>query len=124
MRGDDPLTEEDLADLTEGQQQLLRPHLGEPVCGLAQAIGLTGLDAAGFRPSIPFVSLQAACLSVGRLITSRLGVGPAGNLVQYDGLFGPHTATVDWMDRRPSCYCETRAETIERVRQMRAAIAS
>jgi len=118
MHGDDPLTEVDLADLTEGQQLLLRPHLGEPVCGLTQAIGLTGLDAAGFRPSIPFVSLQAACLSVGRLITSRLGVGPAGNLVQYDGLFGPHTATVDWMNRRPSCYCGTRAETIERVRQM------
>jgi hypothetical protein len=123
MRGDDPLTKEDLAGLTEGQQQqqqLLLPHLGEPVCGLAQAIGLTGLDTAGFRPSIPFVSLQAACLSVARLVTSRLSVRAAGNLVQYDGLFGPQTATADWMDRRPSCYCETRAGTIERVRQTRA----
>ena len=124
MRGDDPLTEEDLAGLTERQQQLLRPHLDEPVCGLAQAIGLTGLDAAGFRPSIPFVSLQAACLSVGRLIATRLGVRPAGNLVQYDGLFGPQTATADWMNRRPGCYCQTRADTIEHVRQTRARIAA
>lgn len=82
------------------------------MCGLAQAIGLTVLDAVGFRPSIAFVSLQAACLPVGRLIASGLGVGVAGNLVRYDGLFGPSTATVDWMDRGPSCYCETRAETI------------
>jgi hypothetical protein len=124
MRGDDPLTEEDLAGLTEGQQQRLRPHLGEPVCGLAQAVGLTGLDAAGFRPSIPFVSLQAACLSVGRLLTSSLAVSSAGNLVQYDGLFGPQTVTADWMDRRPGCYCQTRVGTIEHVRQTRARLAA
>lgn len=120
IRGDEPLTEEDLAGLTEVQQQLLRPQLGKPVCGLAQAIGLTQLDAAGFRPSISFVSLQAACLSVGRLIGTRLGVSPAANLVQYDGLFGPQTATADRMDRKPGCYCQTRAETIKLVRQMRA----
>jgi len=119
MRGDDPLTEEDLAGLTEEQQQLLRPHLGKPVCGLAQAIGLTRIDAAGFRPSIPFVSLQAACLSVARLIGSRLGIKSAANLVQYDGLYGPHTATADWMDPRPGCYCQTRAATIKLVRQKR-----
>lgn len=122
MRGDDPLTEEDLAGLTAGQQQLLRPHLGKPVCGLAQAAGLTGLDAAGFRPSVPFVSLQAACLSIGRLIGSLLGVNAAANLVQYDGLFGPQTATAEQMNRRPGCYCQSRAGTIERVRQMRASL--
>ncbi len=67
---------------------------------------------------------QAACLSVSRLITSRLGVTPVGNPVQYDGLFGPQTATADWMDRRPGCYCETRGDTIEHVRQIRARLAA
>jgi hypothetical protein len=120
MRGDDPLTGKDLTDLTEAQQQRLRSHLGKPVCGLAQAIGLTGLDAAGFRPSIPFISLQAACLSIGRLLTTRVGVTPTANLVQYDGLFGPQAVTTNRMDQRAECYCRTHAKVIEQVRQMRA----
>jgi hypothetical protein len=119
MRGDDPLTEEDLADLTEAQQQRLRPHLGKPVCGLAQAISLTRLDAAGFRPSIPFISLQAACLAISRLLTTRLGLTPSANLVQYDGLFGPQAATADQMGRRPGCYCQTHGPVIKQVRQIR-----
>jgi len=50
MRGDAPLTKEDLAELTAEQQQMLAPHLGKPVCGLAQAVGLTGLGADGTSP--------------------------------------------------------------------------
>ena len=98
---------------------MLTPHLGKPVCGLAQAVGLTGLGADGYQPSIPFVSLQAACLAVGRLIASQLNLRPPGNLVQYDGLYGPQTATADWMEPRPGCYCQTRAATIKIVRQRR-----
>ncbi len=120
-RGDDPLTEEDLADLTAEQRQLLTPHIGKPVCGFAHAVGLTGLDAAGYRPSIPFVSLQAACLSIGRLISAKLGITPTGNLVQYDSLIGPQTATIDRKNQRPGCYCESRADKIERLREIRAA---
>lgn len=117
--GDDPLTEEDLAGLTAEQRQLLTPHIGKPVCGLAQAIGLTGLDAAGYRPSIPFVSLQAACLSIGRLVTTKLGTTPVGNLVQYDALIGPQAAMIDRKNQGPGCYCESRADTIERLREIR-----
>jgi hypothetical protein len=119
MRGDDPLTAEDLAQLTADQQQTLEPHLGKPVCGLAQAVGLTGLDADGYQPSIPFVSLQAACLAVGRLVSSQLGLRPPGNLVQYDGLVGPHATSIEEMYPRPDCVCTTRASGIEQVRRQR-----
>jgi hypothetical protein len=119
MRGNDPLTQEDLAQLTAAQQKMLAPHLGEPVCGLAKAIGLTGLSADGYQPSIPFVSLQAACLAVGRLIASQLNLRPPGNFVQYDGLIGPQAATIEEMRQRPNCVCATRVTAIEQVRHDR-----
>jgi hypothetical protein len=119
MRGDDPLTPEDLALLTADQQQTLALHLGKPVCGLAQAIGLTGLGADGYQPSIPFVSLQAACVAVGRLVSSQFGLRPPGNLVQYDGLVGPHATTIEEIHQRPDCVCTTRASGIEQVRRQR-----
>jgi hypothetical protein len=119
-RGDEPLTSEDLAGLTPGQRHKLR-HLGKPVCGLAQAIGLTRLDAAGYQPSIPFVSLQAACLSISRLIGAKLGTSASGNLVQYDGLIGPQAATIEQMKPRPGCVCQSRPTAIAEVRKTRAA---
>jgi hypothetical protein len=118
-RGDVPLSMEDLAPLTAEQQQMLTPHLGKPVCGLAQAVGLTGLGADGYQPSIPFVSLQAACLAVGRLITSQLDLRPPGNLVQYDGLIGLQATTTEEMRQRPDCVCATRTTVIEQVRNRR-----
>jgi len=121
MRGDAPLGQEDLAKLTAKQRQMLTPHLGKPVCGLAQAIGLTGLGADGYQPSIPFVSLQAACLAVGRLIASQLNLHPPGNLVQYDGLIGPQATITEQMRQRSDCVCATRATAIEQVRNQRRA---
>jgi hypothetical protein len=94
--------------------------LGKPVCGLAQAVGLTGLGADGYQPSIPFVSLQAACLAVGRLIANQLGLR-LPNLVQYDGLIGPHAAIIEEMRQHPDCSCATRASAIEQVRHQRGA---
>jgi hypothetical protein len=117
--GDAPLAPEHLEGLTEDQRLGLAPHVGKPICGLANAVGLSDLDAGGYMPSIPFVSLQAACLSVGRLIGSRLGVRPAANLVQYDGLFGPQASTLMTMKRRPACTCVTRRHTISQVRAQR-----
>lgn len=117
--GDAPLTEEHLLGLTAEQRLVFVPHLGKPICGLANAAGLTNLDADGYMPSIPFVSLQAACLSVGRLVAAQLGRSPAANFVQYDGLFGPQTATVDTMKRRADCSCVTRRDAIRQVRRER-----
>lgn len=121
MRGEDPLTEDDLAGLTPVQRDKLQPHLGKPVCGLAQAIGLTGLDADGYQPSIPFVSLQAACLSISRLISSALGLAASGNMVQYDGLIGPQAVTIEQMKALPGCVCQSRAPAIAEARKKRAA---
>lgn len=119
MRGDDPLTEEDLSDLDEHQRERLSPHLGKPVCGLAQAVGLTGLEADGYQPSVPFVSLQAACLGVGRLLADELSVADLPNFAQYDALVGPHSAVLERRRAKEDCYCQERSGTIARVRVLR-----
>lgn len=117
---DTVLTAQHLVGLTDSQRRRLTPHLGKPVCGLARATGLTDLDADGFMPSIPFVSLQAACLSVGRLLAACLDLKAPGNFVQYDSLIGPQAASIETMRKRESCLCTTRASTIEKVRAARA----
>jgi hypothetical protein len=118
-RGDEILCEEHLASLSSQQRSELAEHVGKPVCGLAQAIGLTGLDAGGYLPSVPFISLQAACLAVGRLIADASGMVGLPNFVQYDGLFGPQTSTLDRMVVTAGCYCQTNAHIIEKVRKLR-----
>jgi hypothetical protein len=118
-QGDTPLTEDHLRDLTDDQRRMLEPHLGTLICGLANATGLTEMDANGFMPSVAFVSLQAACLAVGRLLAGHIGLSPAPNFVQYDGLIGPQTATVETMKRRPGCACDTRSDAIAAVRKDR-----
>ena len=115
------LKEEHLRGVTDEQRRVLEPILGTPMCGLAQATGLTDVDD-DYQPSVPFVSLQAACLSVGRLTGALHGVPPAANLVQYDGLFGPQAASIEVMRRRPGCVCSTRSGVIEQVRASRAAM--
>lgn len=117
--GDRPLEASDLLGLPEDQQRRLRPQLGKPICGLVRALGLTTADAGGFMPSAPFISLQAACLSVGRLLADELGVPRNGNFVQYDGLIGPQNVSVLHMERSPECYCSTRAQTISDIRAHR-----
>jgi hypothetical protein len=118
--GERPLEAADLAGLTEEQRHRLEPELGKPICGLVRALGLTALDAEDFMPSGPFISLQAACLSVGRLLAREIGAETHGNFVQYDGLIGPQNASVLRMERNPACYCSTRARTIATVRRLRA----
>jgi hypothetical protein len=119
------LTEVDLHGKTTEQQNLLRPHVGKPMCGLAQATGLSGLDADGFMPSVPFISLQAACLSVARLVASTNDSAEMRpNFVQYDGLFGPQAATIETMKRRPGCVCSGRASSIDVVRSSRGRLAT
>ena len=114
--GERLLEASDLRGLREDQQDRVRPQLGRPVCGLVRALGLTTADAEGFMPSAPFISLQAACLSVGRLMADVLGVARNGNFVQYDALIGPQHASVLRMERSPACYCSARAQTIAAVR--------
>ena len=119
-QGDDILRKEDLHTLREDQQRRLQQHVGRKICGLADALGLTNLQATdGFQPSVPFVSLQSSCLIVGRLVAEALGVRPNSNFIQYDALFGPAMATIE--QRRPlhSCYCQQRKSTISAVRARR-----
>jgi len=117
-RGDAALTEEDLAGLTAAQHERLRQFVGRPVCGLADALGLTGADADGYLPSVPFVSQLAAALAVGRLIAIELGVELNGNFVQFDALHGP---AIEPESRNPcaGCYCQQRQRVVRLVRRSR-----
>lgn len=116
---DEPLTEEEVMGLPEGKRASLIEHVGKPKCGLAQAFGLSDLNSAGYRPSIPFVSLQAACLGVGRLIATLTGIETGANFFQYDALLGPDPAAVEMRAASPTCYCGERRDLIERVRNSR-----
>lgn len=118
-RGAEPLSEAEIAELSRDQRERLLPHLGKPKCGLANALGLTATNADGYRPSVPFVSQQAACLGVGRLLAAILKLRTHANLVQHDGLVGPQNATKERRPATTSCYCQTRASTIHRVRTLR-----
>jgi hypothetical protein len=118
-RGAEPLSEVELAELTGDQRERLLPHLGRPKCGLANALGLTATDADDYRPSVPFVSQQAACLGVGRLLAVILRLPNPTNLIQYDGLIGPQRATKERRPATATCYCQARASTIQRLRVLR-----
>lgn len=119
--GDQPLTEDQLACVSPEQRRLLEGQLGKPVCGLAEAFGMTALDSADYRPSVPFVSQQAACLMVGRLLASVLGLGPQPSFVQYDAVTGPHAITAENRSANRGCFCRERADVIAAVRAKRAA---
>jgi hypothetical protein len=121
MRGDHVLGEEDLVGLSREQRERLVPEVGKPVCGLADAARLTGADDE-YRPSVPFVSQQAACLGIGRLIASAAGLSSLPNFVQYDALIGPQRITRQTRGPRPDCYCQQRRETIRAVRIARELI--
>lgn len=121
MRGDHVLVEEDLVGLSIDQRERLRPQVGKPVCGLAEAARLTGADDH-YRPSVPFVSQQAACLGIGRLIASASGLLGLPNFVQYDALIGPQSMTCQTRAPRPDCYCQQRRATIRAVRIARQLI--
>jgi hypothetical protein len=118
-RGDDRLTEDDLIGLSDKERDKLLPYLGTNVCGLAQALGLTELESDGYQPAVPFVSLQAACLSVGRLISILLGLHDQRNLIQYDTLIGPIMATTEQLNPSPNCYCQERSGIVQAVRTAR-----
>ena len=117
-KGDNLLSKDDLNGLEDEQVERLRPHIGKPVCGLADAFGLTGTKD-NYQPAIPFVSQQAACLGVGRLLALKLGFAQNNNLIQYDVFRGPHSATILKQEAKPSCYCITNSEVINTVRTSR-----
>lgn len=116
MRGEKPLEQSQLAGLTEAQRQRLAPQVGKPICGLANAVGLGGDEDDAYMPSVPFVSQQAACLAVGRLLASRNSVLELPNTVQYNTMLGPQRMTKMTRPPRSDCYCRQRAEVIRAVR--------
>jgi hypothetical protein len=88
------ISDEDVERAKPEIRERIRAAVGTPVCGLGRAIGLAEGGQHDYRPSIPFVSQQAACLGVGRLIAKLHGLADTAeldaNLVQYDTLIGPN----------------------------------
>jgi hypothetical protein len=113
------LRDEHLDGLARDRQDRLRPYVGHEICGLAVAFGLTDLDDDDYQPAVPFVSLTAAALVVGRLIAREVGLRPRTNVAQFDVLAGPQL--MSRMHRRgvAGCRCEVRRSTIATVRALR-----
>jgi hypothetical protein len=118
--GDQPLTQAHVDTLPTERRELLQAQVGRPVCGLAETIGLTALPANGYRPSVPFVSQQAACLVAGRLIATILGLSHQPGFVQYDTLIGPHSRVDEHRLASPTCFCRQRADIVQALRRSRA----
>jgi hypothetical protein len=105
---------------TASARAVLSAQRGTQICGLLRTAGLSDIDANGFMPSVPFVSQQAACLSVGRLIAMATGSdGGLANFFQYDVMFGPERAISQHRVADPSCSCQLRSETIGQIRRER-----
>lgn len=117
--GDQPLTERHVEALPAEKAATLRAHVGQPVCGLAEVVGLSSLEADDYQPAVPFVSQQAACLVVGRLVADLLGLTGLPTFVQYDSLVGPLAATTEVRPADPACFCQRRSRVVEQVRASR-----
>jgi hypothetical protein len=106
----------------EQARAILRAQRGTPICGLVHAAGLTALASEDYMPSVPFVSQQAACLTVGRLLAIEVGVASElPNFFSYDTLIGPNHAIRQSRRADPACNCQQRAQTIAVVRRERRA---
>ena len=117
-RGDDALGADDLDGMTNSQRDRLTRFLGRPVCGLADALGLTDAATDDYLPSVPFVSQTAAALAVGRLLALELRLAPASNFVQFDALHGPQDVG-DLRNPAADCFCQTRTAVVRRARERR-----
>jgi len=117
------VTAEDVRRAKPEIRERMGRAVGAPVCGLGRAIGLAEGGDDDYRPSIPFVSQQAACLGVGRLIARQHGLAGSGKLeanpVQYDTLIGQSQINAVELVSRHDCYSVVRRATIEQVREHR-----
>lgn len=119
LREGGQLTKSQLIGLPPDKRVMLEAYLGQPVCGLASAIGLSDLPSDEFRPAIPFVAQQAACLGVGRLIARGGGVEGLPNLFQYDVLLGPTGIRGEYVHPTPGCHCQARQAIIRKLQNER-----
>lgn len=122
LREGDRLTESQLAGLPPDKRRMLEDHLGEPVCGLASAIGLSDLPSLDFRPAIPFVAQQAACLGVGRLLACWYGIDGLPNLFQYDVFVGSAGISGEHVRPTPGCHCQRRPEVVRKLQGERGLV--
>ena len=121
-RGQDLITEADLAHVDPKHREVVRSQIGRPICGLARALGLTGA-VDEYRPSAAFVAQQAAALVVGALIRSRSPAFIGAQLdVEYDAMFGPQKGMTAGRVPNPLCRCQTSADLIEQVREQRGVV--
>jgi len=95
--------------------EMRRRLVGKPMCGVADAAGLTDANADGFMPSIPFVSQIAACMVIGRLLSLSGGSPTEANWFQLDALQGPN-GEPDVMKPSRDCQCQTRPAVVRAVR--------
>jgi hypothetical protein len=121
LAADIPLQPNELAHLTAAEFEEVEALIGLPPCAWLQALGW---GEATYLPAGPFVSLQAACLIVGRLQAISLGFEGLPNFVEYDALRGPLAAIVESRLPTAGCQCQARSHVTAKVRLRRAQKAS
>lgn len=86
---------------------------------LAQALGLSAVEGNSYQQAVPFVSLEAAALGVGRVLAAEAGAPQLPKPPSVRRPFRPQAAELDDMTPVPDCYCQTRRRTIARIRAQR-----
>jgi molybdopterin/thiamine biosynthesis adenylyltransferase len=119
---DQDWTASEIAALPATADPRIATLAGKPKCATANLLGLTSLGGADdFRPSVPFVSQQAACLLIGRLVAEIVGLASRTNFFQYDTLTGPAWCADEPRDASCECYCTKRTAIVNQVRAQRSA---
>jgi molybdopterin/thiamine biosynthesis adenylyltransferase len=118
-----PVTQADVDAAPPERQEILRSHVGRPVCSVvqhavAQQISHHQLES-GFEPSVPFIASFSSCMLMTELLIHLSG--RASRLeprFQFDFLLGPAFGLELPQDRRQECIC-CRRKNIDRIRAAR-----
>jgi hypothetical protein len=118
------ITEADVQAAPPARQQFLRQQLGRPICSVVrEAVAKQISDDSlpeHFRPSVPFVATMSAAMVVGELVRFLTGSSPVVRpRFQFDLLTGPACGQLLDQRRRKDCICSSRADNINRIRQLR-----
>ena len=117
---DSHLSEDDVLAAPGTKRELLRPHIGKPICSVVEAAMALKLSEerqrAYFEPSVPFVACFSACMVVSELV-AHIARWPSvlEPRFQFDFLRGPGYGQLLPQERRDTCLCR-RTSVIEKIR--------
>ena len=126
-RLDDPeseISEEDVAFAPDDKKNWLRNRIGKKICSVVSEATIEQIShekqAAGFRPSVPFVACLSACMVTAELTRHAMKEKELLETgFQFDSLIGPHFGKPMAHSRKFTCMCTQRKDVIQALRQKR-----